>query len=51
MKAPAEHASSSRASGARVDMVVQVRLRPIEAASVLVGAVDGGGGGRRRRIE
>jgi hypothetical protein len=27
MKAPAEHASSSRASKASVDMVVQVRLR------------------------
>ncbi len=49
MKAPAEHASSSRASGVSVDMVVPVRLRPIGAAFVLVGVVDGGGGGRRRR--
>ena len=49
MKAPAEHASSSRASGVSVDMVVLVRLRPIGAAFVLVGVVDGGGGGRRRR--
>jgi hypothetical protein len=46
MKAPAEHASSRRASGVSVDMVVPVRLRPIGAAFVLVGVVDGGGGGR-----
>jgi hypothetical protein len=41
MKAPAEHASSRRASGVSVDMVVPVRLRPIGAAFVLVGVVDG----------
>jgi hypothetical protein len=46
MRAPAEHASSSRAS---VNMVAQVQRRRIGAASVLVGAVDGGGGSRRRR--
>jgi hypothetical protein len=46
MKAPAEHASSRRASGVSVDMFVPVRLRPIGAAFVLVGVVDGGGGGR-----
>jgi hypothetical protein len=40
MKAPAEHASSRRASGVSVDMVVPVRLRPIGAAFVLVGVVD-----------
>ncbi len=40
MKAPAEHASSRRASGVSVDMAVPVRLRPIGAAFVLVGVVD-----------
>ena len=40
MKAPAEHASSRRASGVSVDMVVPVRLRPIGVAFVLVGVVD-----------